>query len=256
MLPSPTLTGYVLKAAVRDRLAVSILLLMLASACLSVFVGSSAVVESDQFALVFAAGSIRFAGMVGLVLFVVFYVRRAFESRDIDFILARPVSRISFILSHTLAFSLIAVFVAIVASGAIAGVSPRSFSYGTILWSLSLAVEFMIMANVALSFSLTLSSPVAASLSCFGLYALARLTGEIFGILNVGLSLPFYRMIAIALHFISLIVPRFDLMAQTSWLVYGPGVQDIGVPFILAQLLVYGALYTATALVDLARRQF
>jgi len=99
------LVTYVLMAALRDRLIVSLIVLVAVGTSLSVFIGSSAILEKDQFALVFAAAGLRFAGVAGLVLFTVFYVRRAFDTKDIEFLLARPVSRFSFLFSHAVAFS-------------------------------------------------------------------------------------------------------------------------------------------------------
>ena len=83
---------YVLRAAVRDRLVVAMLVLLAMAVSLSIFFGSSAINEQKQFAAVFSAGSIRILNVFGLCLFVVFFIRRSFESRDIDFILTLPVS--------------------------------------------------------------------------------------------------------------------------------------------------------------------
>ena len=52
------------------------------------------------FALSYTAGGLRIIGVLSLVLFISFYIRRAFDTKDVDLNLTRPVSRVSFLLSH------------------------------------------------------------------------------------------------------------------------------------------------------------
>ena len=74
---SSALVLYVLKAAVRDRLVAALFLAMLVAVSLSLFMGSAAVSEKGNFAIVFAGAGLRLAGIFGLVLFAVFFIRRA-----------------------------------------------------------------------------------------------------------------------------------------------------------------------------------
>jgi len=107
------LISYIFKAALRDRLMLSVFLMMGVGASLSIFLGSAAALEKDQFAIVFMAGSLRVASMVALILFVIFYVRRSFDGKDVEFILSKSVGRVSYILSHVAAFSVLAMFVSL-----------------------------------------------------------------------------------------------------------------------------------------------
>jgi hypothetical protein len=59
----------VLTAALRDKLIVTLVLMIMMGAAVAVFMGSSAVVEGDKFALVFGSGGLRLLGVTGLVLF-------------------------------------------------------------------------------------------------------------------------------------------------------------------------------------------
>src|SRR5262245_40850313 len=103
------LVKYVLTAAFRHRLLISLLILLLVSVSLAIFMCSVARVEHTRFALVFAAGGLRLAGVTGLVLFAVFHIRRSFESKDVEFLLSRPVSRVQFLFSCAIAFILLGV---------------------------------------------------------------------------------------------------------------------------------------------------
>lgn len=253
---SRPLVSYVLMAALRDRLILSLVLLVALGASLALFVGSSAVVEKGQFAMVFAAGGLRFAGAGGLVLFVTFYIRRAFETREVEFLLAKPLSRPAFILSHAVAFSLLAIALAAAITLAIAALMPPQMEFQAIaLWGASLAAEFIIVANAAFFFAMVIGSAAGSAMAVSGLYILARLMGQILGVLDAPYNLPFYDVLSAAMKTVSVIVPRLDLMAQTSWLLYGSG-GGIGWGFIAGHAAIYTGLLIAAAMADLARRQF
>lgn len=250
------LIKYVMTAARRDRLMMVLLLMVLVGGALSIFMGSSAINEQDRFALVFAATGLRFAGAASLILFIVFYIRRAFETRDIEFLLSRPVSRTAFICSHAAAFSILALIIGGVVALSMFGISPRHNAGGVVLWALSLEAEFVIMANAALFFAMVLPSATAGAMASIGLYVLGRLMGEILGIIYSGAYTHGYRFFALAMKPISMIVPRLDLMAQSSWLIYGTADSSIGPGYVLAQAVVYSLLLALAALIDLVRRQF
>ena len=254
-MKSVTLISYVIKAAVRDRLILGLALLLIMAASLSIFMGSAAVTEQDQFAAVFAAGSIRLMNVIGLTLFIVFFIRRCFEMRDIEFMLSRPVGRKRLILSYSAGFSLIAVALGLVSGTSLFLLSPHLFSDGYILWTLSLIVENIIMVNVALFFSMILSSASSCAFACLGYYILARMSAELLGVVEGGKQLFNSEILEFGLQLISmLMLPRLDLLTQTSWLIYGP--QDIGYAFVLIQGFFYTAVVISAALLDMRYRQF
>ena len=250
------LIRYVLMAALRDRLVLSLGVLVAVGASLSVFLGSGAFIESSQFALVFTAGGLRFAGTAGLVLFVIFYLRRSFENKDVEFLLSRPISRTSFILSHSIAFSILAVFLASVIGVAVCAVVVQAVGPGHGLWVFSLMMEYIIIVNAALFFAMVLQSAAGGAMAVFGLYVLSRLMGQLLGIASVDGSSSVSVFLNPIMNFISMIVPRIDLMTQTSWLVYPDAGGDVGFAFIAIQGVVYSALLICAALIDLRRRQF
>src|SRR5262249_49651331 len=149
-----------------------------------IFMGSSAVIESGQFAATFIGAGLRIVSVLGLVLFAVFHLRRSFESRDIEFLLSRPVSRAQFLISFAAAFSLLAVATGLAEGICVSVVMPKPFLPGTMLWVASVVAENVIMINVALFFALILSSAASGALACMGFYVLTRMMGEILGIID------------------------------------------------------------------------
>lgn len=125
---------------------------------------------------------------------------------------------------------------------------------GYVLWGASVAVEFIIMVNVALFFALVLSSAASAAFMCMAFYVLARLIGQILGILDAGTAGAMVWLEKV-MEIISIFIPRLDLMGQTSWLLYGPG-DAPGILFFAGQAAFFSFLILMAALIDLVRREF
>lgn len=250
------LVKYVLMAALRDRLVISLMLVIVLGACLSIFLGTGALIEDDQFALVFAAAGLRFTAVIGMVLFVVFYIRRSFDNKDVEFLLARPIGRTSFILSHSLAFSLLALAMTVAIGIAICIVAPMGIGAGHPLWLLSLFMELVIIVNAALFFSMVLSSSSSSAMAVLGLYVLSRLMGQLLGITDHSNETAIAPFLNGSMNLISMIVPRLDLLAQTTWIIYPDSISGVGYGFVIAQGVFYAGLLVIAALIDLRRRQF
>jgi hypothetical protein len=249
------MVNYVLKAAIRDRLVVSMFVLFALAISLSIFFGTSAVNEKDQFAAVFSAGSIRIMNVLGLCLFVVFFIRRSFESRDVEYMLTRPIGRISFLLSYSAGFSIMGAIAGIVSGIALYLLSPHLFSDGHVLWALSIVVENIIMVNAALFFAMVIASAPTAAFCTLGFYVLSRMMSQILGIIDSGKHITQFEGLEIAMQLVSFVMPRLDLLGQTSWLIYGAS-DGVSYGFVIAQGAVYSALILLAAMIDLVMRKF
>lgn len=273
MLSLP-LVRYVLTAALRDRLLLTLVLMIAAGAGLGVFLGAAAVTEQESFSTVFGSGGLRFLGAIGLVLFVAFYMRRAFENKEVEFMLSRPLSRLTYLLSHAFAFIVLAIAVA-AAITLVLLLTGKPNPAGLAIWGLSLASEYAIMVVVALFFSIMLSSAAGSALATLGFYALARMIGILIGIARVPPENILFVVLNNIMELISVLVPRLDLLGQTSWLVYGVEgsggivlrgdagplaqwlMQNAGAGgFITLQALVFCGLLLAASAYDLMRREF
>ncbi len=251
---SSLLIQYVLTAAVRDKLIVSLIVLFILAASLSVFFGSSAVTEQDQFTLVFAGSTIRLCGVMGLVLFVVFFMRRSFDSKDVEFLLSRPVGRVEYLLSYAAAFSLIGALTGMSQGVAMYILGPHLFSQGTALWIVSIIIENIIIMNVALFFAMFFASAASAAMSTFAFYVLGRMMGQLLGIIDTNKADASEAM-EFTMQVVSVLMPRLDLLGQSSWLVYQPDVQT-NIAFVIIQGAVFVSLVLSAALLDLLKRQF
>lgn len=250
------LVRYVLTAAVRDRLILSLLIVMAVGVSLSVFLGTSAISEQDRFALVFAGSGLRLAGVLGLVLFTVFFIRRSFDARDVEFLLSRPVSRVEFLVSYAMSLSILALGVTAVQAFCLFVLSPHNFDQGHSLWVVTMALENIVMANVALFFSMILTSAPSAAMATAGFYVLARMMGQLLGIVDSHEGIgPVFEALRMIMQIISAVMPRLDLMGQSSWLIYD-ATFTTSTAFILGQGIVFMILILLGSLIDLVRRQF
>ncbi len=246
---------YILMAGFRDKLFLSTIVLVAVIMSLSSFFGESVVVEQDQFARAFAAYGFRLFGNVLLILFVVTYIRRSFEVRDIDYLLSRPMGRVKFVLTHAMAFSFIAIIAAFLLGGTTILLERGNLHVGVFMWWLSLAVEFIIMANVAMFFAFVLGSATACMAITFCFYLLSRLMGEILGILQRDPEKMLEMVLAKIMGAISIFIPRLDLMGQTKWILYGVP-DNISLPFIIGQCVVFLSIVVGATVIDMHKRQF
>ncbi len=248
------LVKYVLMAALRDKLVISMLISFVVGASLSLFLGSAAIVEKDAFSLVFAASALRLISVFGLVLFIIFFVRRSFESKDIEFLLSRPVGRVSIIFSYAFAFLILAVLVSVAVGGVLFAIAPHLFGVNHICWLITIAVEAVIMVNIAFFFSMQISSAASASMLTVAFYVLGRMMGQLLGIVDSDL-VDGSGLFAMTLQLVSVITPRLDLLGQSSWLLYG--VSDFStIIYAVAQGVVFSFLVLCAASLDFIRRQF
>lgn len=246
---------YILMAALRDRFLYAIIGIIILISSLSVFFGSSALTEQDQFLRSFAAFGFRLFGVGALMLFIINYIRRSFDGRDIEYLLSRPMGRVQFVLTHAAAFSTLAAICAFLLGGINMLMEIGQLDSSDLLWWVSLAVEFIIMANVAMFFAFVMRSSTACMVVVFAFYMLARLMGEILGILQKGAVSGVMSLLAKVMEAISFFIPRLDLMAQSKWLIYG--IQpEISLAFVLGQGVIFCAMVVCAAVFDMRRRQF
>lgn len=242
----------VVLTAVRDRLLAGLFVLLFAAAALSIFFGGAAVSEQLQLAITFAAATGRLVLVAGLTIFTGFHVQALFETREIEAILSRSISRARFVLAYWLGLSLLA-FILAGAFGIFVSCAV-GLSAGSLLWAASLVAECMIVVAVVLFASLMLERATTAVMFTLGFYALARLMGFFVGIRET-VERSFVTVVTErAFDLIVLFIPRLDLFAQTRWLLYRP--DPVTTHFIGLEIPLFLALVLGAAIFDLRRRQF
>lgn len=243
----------VILTAVRDRLFAGLIALLILSGTLSIFLGSTAITEQLETATVFAAGAGRFVLVLGLTIFAALHIQTLFETREVEAILSRAISRTQFVIAYWLGLACVA--------GAMAGFfglllwGASGFQPGFLLWAATLVAECVVVVAVAMFAGLMMERATPTVLFTMGFYALARLMGFFVGIRETATDFsPATTVVKHSLDLVLLFIPRLDMFAQTQWLVHG--VERIDGAFLSAQAVLFVILVIAAASYDLTRKQF
>ena len=248
---------HILLIASRDWLFLGLFLILILCGFLASFFGSTALSEQHEMQLVFLAGTSRLVLILGMILFICFHIRRSFENKEIDFIISRPVSRLSFLLAYFISFIILCFILTLPLNLFIYFIFKPNLA-GFLLWSSSMFLELIIISIFAILSSLILKSAVASVMASLVFYFISRIMG--FAISSIILpakltNLDFNKFLETLLKALSAILPRLDQFAQSKWLIYGQ-IEPHMIGFIIAQSLIYIILLFFTALFDFKKKQF
>ncbi len=253
-----TTIRYIFLTAIRDWLFVGLFVAVFLAFGISLFLGGTAMVEQSQMATSYIGGSTRVILLIGLIVFVCFHVRRAFENREIEVILSRPISRTAFVVAYWLGFAVVAMLLILPLLVCMGIFLPEISLAGLIYWGVSLILESFIVVAFALFAALVMRSAVSSVLFCFGFYFIGRMMGFFLYVLDSpgGLrGMDFGTWVGQGLKFVSAVLPRLDLYAQSKWLVSGIG-NDTSYQLFVTQTVIYVPLLLAAALWDFKHKQF
>jgi len=248
---------YVLLTATRDRLFFGLLIGVLAAAYISSVLGSTAMLEPEQMTLSFTAASARIIIMVGIIVFIGFHMRNAFDAKEIDVLLSRPISRTSLVLSYWLGFATVATCLVVPTVILIYFVKVLNTT-GYFLWAISLLLESWLVVSIALFASLTIRSGVGTVLASLAIYTLSRMMGFFVSTTKSGVLFQQEEANIASIwlvKIISTIVPRLDFFAHSNWLIYGAKSYDDLFLFLM-QGGIFIPLLIAAAVIDFKRKQF
>lgn len=251
---------YVLLSGIRDRLYLGLFISLVLAVSLSIFLGSTALTEQQQMTTAYIAGLSRGTFIIGMILFVCLTINRAFENKEVEFILSKSISREEFILSYLLGFFLAALLIIIPLILTIIFVTNTN-KLGLLIWSSSLILEMLIIISFALLSSLILKNSFSSILATLGFYIISRLMG----LFVMAIDLPKNTLeakitfgnhaFAFILKILSAIFPRLDLFGQSEWLNYG--ISDFGnIKIIALQSIIYIPLMIFMAFHDFKKKQF
>lgn len=248
---------YILLTAMRDWLFAGLLLGVLFAAMISSAMGDMAMLEPEQLKISYSAAASRLVLVMGLIVFTCFHVRHAFDSKEIDVFLSRPISRPNLVISYWLGFSFVAILLALPTIAIVQFVGPLNMQ-GFWLWAGTLSLELMLVVAAALFSSFTLKSGVSSVMATLGFYVLARMMGFFIATANSSLlfrSQEMNEMSRWVMECLAIVVPRLDFFAKTNWLVYGIP-QNSEIYHAVLQAVIFIMLLLAATIVDFRRKQF
>lgn len=249
---------YVLLTAIRDRFPIAIIVTFFGITALSVLLVGSTIAEGQQMGLAYCGELFRVALVLGLTTFVSYHVRSLHESREIDAILTRPISRGAFVVAYFAAFAALATVLAVITAPLLA-VALGAHGLGLAQWLGSLILESWIIVAMALFAAMALRSATTAVVVSLGFYVLGRTASFFLAIAVSGTGASanegIYAGTSAVMHVIASIMPRLDLFGQSRWLVSGLG-GGWGIGILLLQTAIYVPLLVTATVRDLRVRRF
>ncbi|NBO20177.1 MAG: hypothetical protein EBV03_13350, partial [Proteobacteria bacterium] len=245
----------ILITALRDWLFLGLMLGIAIACMISASLGSTAFIEEAEMTLSYAAGSSRVILMIGLIVFTCFHVRNAFDTKEIDVILSRPISRSALVLAYWLGFSLVALLLSLPIIGIVGLIGVKSWA-GFAGWAASVVLEALLVVALALFSALTLRSAVTSVMACMGFYVLSRMMAFFIATAHSHIVAESkFALLRYALIAVSTLVPRLDLYGKSEWLLYGfNSSQDWSLFLIQSALFI--PLLLAASIIDFKRKQF
>ena len=252
---------YLVLNAVRNRVFLGLNLFLILSIAFAIFLSTTAFVEKNQFATIYVAGISRVVMQFGLILFCCLSVNKAFENKEVEFIISKSISREKFIFGYFLGFASVAI-ITFIPLFLVVFLVCQINDLGFLFWSTTFIAETFLLICFAILASLVLHSNFNAIFASCGFYLISRLmamfTMSIDQSLSQVMQLQQTKLIGICkflLQMLSAIFPRLDLFAQTKWLVYG--VQDYSfVKIVIYQFLIYLPLLIVMSFHDFRKKQF
>ena len=248
---------YILLTALRDWLFAALMIGVIACALIAHMLGSTALVETQEMTLSYTSASARIVIITGLIIFACFHVRNAFDTKEIDVFLSRPITRSNLVFSYWVGFAAVAILLVIPTIVMITVQGVLNWK-GFFFWSLSLLVECWLVLAIALFAAFTLKSAVTSTMASMGFYVLARMMGFFIATSQSGFVFDtqwINFILGHALKLVSTIIPRLDLFAKSDWLIYGlKNIQDL--KLFIAQAAIFIPLLILATIADFRRKQF
>jgi ABC-type transport system involved in multi-copper enzyme maturation permease subunit len=219
----------------------------------SLFVKHVAVTETTRMQVGFLSAALRLTTLFLLTLHVAASIVREFNDKGVDLLLALDLPRAGYYLGRFAGFAVIAVLLAALA-GLTLLLATRSPAVAA--WALSLALEGIVVAALALFSVVTFAHIMPAMSFVIAFYLLARGLTAIRLLARSPLLSPSEwttQAVGWLVDGLSWVLPDFSRFALTSWLVTVPP-SSSELRFLTTQTLVYGTLLVCAGLYDLYRK--
>ena len=247
------IAAYTLLEALRNRLLWLVGAFIGAAFVLAEFLGEVAITETAEVQSAFLGAVLRLSTVFMLSLFVITSTVREFNDKVLELVLSQPIPRASYYFGKLAGYSVVAVFSAILCGAFLCLYAPAG---QVAVWSVSLALELLLVIALSLLCLFTFSHVTLALSAVVAFYVLARIIGALQRIAESPLLESQAVSHVVQLHLIKalgLVMPSLDTFTASSWLVYHDAQwADLGP--ILLQTVIYLALLVAAGLFDLYRK--
>jgi Cu-processing system permease protein len=248
------LARHTLFEAIRNRLVVLCLIVLLGGLGLSVFFKEITLTESAQVQTALLASVFRLAAVFLLAAFVVSSQVREASDKGLELVLSLSLPRVQYVAGKLIGYCVVALVLASLFSLPLMLHAPVS---SVAVWGVSLFCELCIVAAASLFCVLTFNHVIVALTVVTGFYVLARLIAvfQLIGASQLGEQAGLFNKAANGIVFaIAFVLPRLDTFTQTAWLVNVHDAHALGL--VALQSVAYVVLLLSATLFDFYRRSF
>ena len=240
--------------ALRSRMLWLVGALLLVAVAIAAFLQQVAIIEAAQIQGAILGAVLRGCAAFLTAAFVIMSMVREFNDKVLELMLAQPWPRALYLFGKFVGFSTAAIVLAVVLALALLPFVPLERIPA---WTLSLACELVVLTAMSLLCVITLTHVVPALAAVLGFYVLGRSIAAIQVIAMAAESSGAWadRAANWIVGAIALILPRFDQMTQSAWLVGAPPSAAL-LGTVLLQTALYTLLLVAAAQFDLHRQNF
>jgi len=254
--PFAAIVIHTLKAAHRDMLFLGNIVAIVIATLVAFFMGSTALTEQSEMKIVYTATMSRVITVSGMIIFVCFHVRRMFENREVEMIISRPVSRNMVIIAMFTGFSILVLPMILVT---IAILFPLANKIGLIYWGISLMLECWTMIAFTMFFSLLIEGSIFSLMMSLLTYFMSRAIGSFVAYISLTNRLKelyiFQSLSEAMIKVVSIMIPRLDFCAKSSWLIYGL-VDSSMFYFSVIQTLIISSVIVLATMHDFKKKDF
>ncbi|MEI7668889.1 MAG: hypothetical protein WCJ33_02255 [Pseudomonadota bacterium] len=244
---------YVILTALRDWLFTILILGVVIVTMIAKFLGGTALIENKEMTLVFASGAVRILIVIGILIFSCFHVRNAFDTKEIDLFLSRPLTRANLVFSYWLGFAAVSLLL-VIPSILLVAVNGIIAWKGFAFWAVNLMIECLLVIAISILFSFTLRSAVTSVIASSVFYIVSRMIGFFIAISEENINL-IGKLASQVIKLFSYFVPRLDLFARSDLLVYGVSdIQDL--QMVVFQIIIFIPVIIFITVLNFNRKQF
>lgn len=247
------ITRVVVLEAVRGRVPALMLAVLLVGVALSQFAAQVAITESREIANAVLGAWLRLAAVFVVALFVITSMVRDLNDKGMELVLALALPRAVYLGGRLSGYAAVAVGCALACTLAIAPFVP---ALQAAAWGLTLALELLIVAVLAVLCLLTLGHVTLGMSAVIAFYLLAR---SIDAMRLIGTN-PLSRgdrdvhgVITAMLEGIAFVLPDLTRFARSEWLIHA-NASAADVAAACVQAGIYLTLLVGAALFDLQRK--
>lgn len=250
---------YCFLTAIRDHFYLGLIVLIIISSALSIFLGGLTVVEQIDTTVTYVSASFRLMTIFGLITFICLHIKNMYDTRTIDFIFSRQISRPIFILSYWLTFVLLFAFLLLPLTTIFALILQKNY-WGLLIWFFSMLAENMIVIAFAMTASLMLRNALLGLSVSYLFYFTSRIMGFFVTIKDFNLISQYTIFNNIAFYIlngVSIFLPRLDLFSNSNWLIHQLQNHEISSIFMIQlHALIYIPILLIISFIDLRKKEF